>query len=274
MRPGTPPFLLFVARQGLKFRFLRPTPSPPPLPTAETCGAACGALLLIDSIIVVGSGLSYGDKQDMPITAEIVRITLKGTFLNQKWQSVQHFAPVGAAWLTADALAGAQAWWDNVKAAWRASVPANAGFTFDSVLFEEIGAGLGFGEYAIPAAEQLGTRTGTSGDFLPTFAAAGVKLTVGSRVTRPGQKRFPGGMEMDSTGSAWTAAYITIIDALADKYDTSLTLGAPVATGNLQPKVVRLAADGVTVVASQDVVGHVTNPNVTSQVSRKIGHGS
>lgn len=210
----------------------------------------------------------------MPITAGIVRITLKGTFLNQKWQSVQHFAPVGAAWLTADALGGAQAWWDNVKATWRAIVPSNAGFTFDSVLFEEIGAGLGFGEYAVPAGEQLGTRAGTSGDFLPTFVAAGVKLTVGSRVTRPGQKRFPGGMEQDSSGSAWTAGYITIIDALADKYDTSLTLGAPVATGNLQPKIVRIAADGVTVLASQDVVGHVTNPNVTSQVSRKIGHGA
>jgi len=210
----------------------------------------------------------------MAITAGIVRITLKGTFLNQKWQSVQMFAPVGAAWLTADALGGATAWWNHVKAAWRAIVPANASFTFDSVLFEEIGAGLGFGEYAIPIGEQLGTRSGTTGDFLPTFVAAGVKLTVGSRTTRPGQKRFPGGMEQDSTGSVWSAGYVTIIDALADFYDTSLTMGAPVATGNLVPQVVRLAGDGVTVVASQPVVGHVTNPNVTSQVSRKIGHGA
>lgn len=210
----------------------------------------------------------------MAITAGIVKITLRGTITGQRWQVGRYFAPVGAAWLTADAVGGAQAWWDNVKAAWRASVPAASSATFESVLFEEVGAGLAFGEYAIPVSEQLGTRAGATTDFLPSFNAAGVRLTVGTRVTRPGQMRIPGGLEQDQVGGTWVAGYVTLIDAIADKYDTQLTLGAPVATGNLTPKVVRLDVSGDVVVASQDIVGHVTNPNVTSQVSRKIGRGA
>lgn len=209
----------------------------------------------------------------MAITAGVVRITLIGTVAGQVWNSVQYFSPGGAAWLTADAAAGAQAWWDNVKTVWRALVPAASTFTFTSVRFEEIGAGLAFGEYAIPVGESLGTRVGTTTDFLPPFVAAGIRLTVGSRVTRPGQKRIPGALEEDTNGVTWTAAQVTRLNALADAYDTNLTLGAPVALGTLTPLVVRLAPDGLSVVASQSVIGHLVNSNVSSQVSRKIGHG-
>src|SRR5205085_1995801 len=51
------------------------------------------------------------------------------------------------------------------------------------------------------------------------------------------------------------------------------TLGAPVATGVMQPEVGKSVASGFPSVF-QDVTGKVVNSNVTSQVSRKIGRGA
>lgn len=210
----------------------------------------------------------------MAITATAVRITLRATWMSQTMITRMYYTPVGAAWLTADALAGAQAWWDNVKGAWRGLISSGGGAVFTSVLFEEIGGSLGFAEYAIPTAERVGTRS-TAGltQALPPFCAVGVRLTVATRVTRPGQKRFYGMFEEDQAEGVVSVGFNTLIDALAPKYSTQLTLGAPVATGNLTPVILRLAPDGVTIDAIQNVAGYVKNPNVTTQNSRKIGRG-
>jgi hypothetical protein len=211
----------------------------------------------------------------MPITAGVVKITLRYTLMGQRCQTMRTFRPVGAAWLTADAAQGAEAWWNHVKAAWRALSITGSSFTFQSVLFEEVGAGQGFGEYAVPTAEQGGTRAaGTLGQYLPPFNAVGVKFTVGTRATRPGQMRVPGPTEGDNSDGNVSAAFIALVDALADVYDTPITLGAPVALGTLQPLVVTFSADGSIVLEDQDIIGHVTNPVFTSQVSRRPGHGN
>jgi hypothetical protein len=38
--------------------------------------------------------------------------------------------------------------------------------------------------------------------------------------------------------------------------------------------VVTFSADGSIVLEDQDIIGHVTNPVFTSQVSRRPGHGN
>jgi hypothetical protein len=211
----------------------------------------------------------------MAITAGIVRITLRMTWLSQQVQTARDYEPIGAAWLTADAIQGAEAWWNHVKAAWRALAITAPIATFNSVLFEEQGGGGGFAEYAIPVAEQQGTRAaGTLGDFMPAFTAVGCKLTVATRATRPGQMRIPFAAEGDNSVGLVQPAFVALCNTLADLYDTQITLGAPVATGNLQPLVVTRQGSPPVIIDSQPIVGHVINPFFTSQVSRRPGHGS
>lgn len=210
----------------------------------------------------------------MAITASVVRITLKYTYLGQKCQTVQHYTPIGAAWLTADAIGGATAWWNDIKAAWRACIVTSSNFEFDTVLFEEIGGGGGFAEYAVPLAEKQGTRAvGSLGDWLAPFTAVGCKQVVGTRVTRPGQKRFPGAMEGDNQTGSVNTTYLALIDPLAAKYSTMQTMGAPVATGNLTPIVASYDAGGA-VIATQPITGYLLRTTFTTQVSRRQGHGN
>jgi hypothetical protein len=202
-----------------------------------------------------------------------LRITIRGQIIGQAFQNVAWYVTDGAAFLTADATAVGEAFWNDIKGVWRAAMLPSTGLTTDSILVSEVGPGGAFGEYAIPSGERQGTRVGGTGDFLPSFNAAGIRLVVATRTTRPGQKRIVGGLEGDAGGQQWLPAYLTLINNIAPKFAEPITLGAPVATGVLIPHVVRTNADGSAVLASQEITGWVTNTNVTSQVSRKVGRG-
>lgn len=169
----------------------------------------------------------------------------------------------------------AQAWWNHVKTAYRGIAALAWGPAFVSVKCAELGNPLGeYGEFGIPTVEKTGTRTNpTDADFLPNFNAAGVRLTVGTRITRPGQKRIPFLTQNDVLTNALQSGFITPLTALMDVMVANMTLGAPAAGVVLVPCVVGLNSDG-SIRASQFVTGYLINPRVTSQVSRKVGHGS
>jgi hypothetical protein len=188
---------------------------------------------------------------------------------------VQWYRATGAAFLTASPTAVAEAWWNDVKTVWRALIVNSIHFDFRTVFVrEDIKVGE-YGEYGIPVAEQKGTRpTGTLGDFLPPANAMGVRLTVGSGLTRPGQKRLPGIMEGDTTGRAFSAAFVTLAEDVAAKYSGNIILGAPVATGTLDPEIVRRNAATGAVETRQDITGFLINTVPTTQVSRREGNGS
>lgn len=168
----------------------------------------------------------------------------------------------------------AQAWWGHVKANYRALVNAGFGLAFQSVRVQELGNPDGeYGEYGIPSGEQSGTRTNPAdGEFQPSFMAAGVRLTVGTRLTRPGQKRFPFLTQSDANvnllGSTFTGLLVTLMDTMTQ----NITLGSPAAGVVLVPYVVSLNADS-TIRASQFVTGYKINPFLTTQNSRKAGKG-
>lgn len=212
----------------------------------------------------------------MAITGDALLITLRYEFLAQKCQTAQYYTPSGATFITANCDGVGNAWWQDVKDAWRDLINAASGdFLFKSVLVEEFNGSGGLGEYAIPIDEQLGTRPGgaTSG-FLPSYCACGVRLSVPTRNTRPGQKRFPGLIETDVLDNEITSDYIDLVEALSAKYDSAITLGAPVAAGLLTPIIIKYTGSPPAEAARQDVTGHVINSSVTSQVSRRKGHGS
>jgi hypothetical protein len=211
----------------------------------------------------------------MPIGIGVpLKITIEGELLGQTWNNVMWYTTDGAAFLTADATAVGQAYWNHIKVAWRAAMVDNPLYYRTlSVRVSEPGPTGAFGEYPIPALEQVGTRSVVGANPLPAFNAAGIRLAVATRTTRPGQKRIVGGLEVDQDVGVWNTGYLTLVNAIAPFFALPIVLGAPVATGALEPIVTRLSPAGDTVLAQQPVVGWVTNTYVTSQVSRKPGRG-
>lgn len=171
--------------------------------------------------------------------------------------------------ITAEAVG--EAWWDHVKADYRAITRSAPGFfEFTSVMVRQVDDPLGaLGEFAIPAGENTGTRTGVDdSEYLPPYTAAGVRLTVGSRATRPGQKRIPGLLEVDNENSALEDGLRAIVEDLIDTCINGVVLGAPALGMALDAQVFRKDNTGA-VTAHQPITGFVVNPYLTSQVSRK-----
>lgn len=211
----------------------------------------------------------------MGFSASHIEIALRYTNLGQQCQTARVYTWDGAAIAAASAAQVGEAWWNHYKAAWRGLAVAGIAYAqFTSVFVREVGGSLTYGEYAIPTAEQQGNRAGASTDILPSFMAVGVRLTVGTAVTRPGQMRVPFLLEQDSIQQSVQAPFLALCATLAALYSSNNILGAPVATGVLTPVVVRYGTDNNTVLASQNIVGHIENTFTTTQRSRRIGHGA
>ena len=209
------------------------------------------------------------------IPLQYLEIQFRYTYLNQRLLTRQYYQMGGAAFLTATPAQVAEAYWNDVKALWRSLFStASTVATQDALFVREVGGLQQYAEYPIPTAERVGTRAaGDDGEWVAPFMAAGVKLVVGSSVTRPGQKRISSMREGDITGNALITAHQTLVDNVADIFSTIRNLGAPVATGVLIPVVGGTEIDGDPTVWNE-ITGHVVNQFITSQVSRKIGHGN
>lgn len=175
---------------------------------------------------------------------------------------------------TVNAAQYGEAWWNHVKNNMRALSATGLGALFKSVKVAELGNSTGeYGEFAIPAGEQTGTRSApTDADAEAPFMSAGVRLTVATRATRPGQKRFGFITQHDSQNGSLGSAYQALLVTLMGTLTTNMTLGAPAAGVVLVPHVVSLNSDG-TIRASQTITGYRINPYVTTQNSRKFNVG-
>jgi hypothetical protein len=173
------------------------------------------------------------------------------------------------------AINAAEAWWNHVKTDYRALIVSGGGRNFNSVTVRELNNPTGdLAEFSIPSAEEGGTRSaGSLGAFLASFNAVGVRLTVGSRATRSGQKRIVGLTEGDVQGNDVSSGFIPLVENLMDTMTTHMILGAPSALVELSPIVCRKDITGA-VTASQPVTGYVVNPFLTTQNTRKFGRGA
>lgn len=202
-----------------------------------------------------------------------IEITMSMLFDSQICMNVWQYNVTAASVVTNPAQY-AEAWWDHVKATYRALIVTGAGAPFQSVIIRELNNPTGdLGEFAIPPSEQDGTRSaGSLGSFLAGFAAVGVRLSVASRATRPGQKRILGLTEGDVSGPLVGAGFVALVDSLMNVMTNPLVLGAPAVGAVFEPIVVRKDATGA-VTASQPVTGYVVDTVVTTQVSRRVGRG-
>lgn len=168
----------------------------------------------------------------------------------------------------------AEAWWNHVKTAYRGIFSSTYGAIFRTIKITELNNDAGdYAEFNVPLAEQTGTRSTGSTEAMPPFNAVGVRLTVGSRVTRPGQKRFGLLYEADQNGGNLTAGILTPVNTLMAVMTESMILGAPAATIVLNPIVARRDRATGFVTADQPIQGWLTNNRVTTQNTRKIGRG-
>lgn len=211
----------------------------------------------------------------MALAAGDIKVTYRGLWLGQVWNNVQWYRVEGIGSLVIDANDLGEALWNDMKVDFRAMMEVADGPTFEDILLQEPGASGAYGTFAIPTAEKSGTRTvATAGQALPPANAAGFRLTVGTRVTRPGQKRIVGATEADNNGLEWAAGYLSLLDTLAAHWASPLVMGSPAVGVALTPEIVRYDPVSKVVVARQDVTGYVVNTRPTTQVSRKWGRGS
>lgn len=203
----------------------------------------------------------------------LIEISLVGALASGKWYNVfqYQYAEVVTA---ASAAQIAEAWWNHVKTAYRALYASGAGNIFTEVKIQELNEAAGeYATFAIPIGEKVGTRaTPSPNTFTPSFLAQGVQLTVGTRLTRPGQKRLPIVYEADVEGDEVQSTWYNLVETWANVIDAPMVLGAPAATSVLQPIVCKKDSLGV-VQEYQQVIGHLTAIYATSQNSRKRGKG-
>lgn len=118
----------------------------------------------------------------------------------------------------------AQAFWDYVKGPWRAFVSNGFGDWFDRVVVDNVTNEVDFGIYSVVGAERQGTRA-TPTDFMGLMVAAALRLNVGTRLTRPGQKRFCPLYEGDQSAGNIVPGTQTLITAIGDKLDENIGFG-------------------------------------------------
>lgn len=203
-----------------------------------------------------------------------LKVDVRYRWANQKMQNVWWFR-VDELPAPATALEIAEGLWAQIGPDYRALAPSTSTDVFESVVVNEYEPADGeLAEYPIPPSEQAGTRSAAGlGDALPVFNAAGVRMVVTTRATRPGQKRFPFLYEADNVSGVLQAGYQALVENLLDQFLPFCLLGDPALNVKLVPQVVRLAANGV-IVAGQDITGYYVNPQITTQNSRKIGRGT
>lgn len=206
-------------------------------------------------------------------TGDLIEISMgMGGATVSQWNVWQYAA--SSTLVTATAAEVGEAWWNHVKGTYRGLVISGWGPVFKTVKVRQMNAPTGyFGEYVVPIGEQPGTRTPAgSGDPLPFFNAVGVRLSVATRATRPGQKRFWCLEDADAIGGSLQPGIVAAVNAHMAVMCTSLLLGVPTAALQLEPIVCREDVVG-NVTAHQDITGWVINSQVTSQVSRKPWRG-
>jgi len=211
----------------------------------------------------------------MPINADSkLRVVINSSLLAQQVENVLHYGITSTA---AISYAGfAQAFWDDIKATWRAATTITT--TALSIDVYDNTDPLGeFGSYAIPTAEQPGLNGADSG--APELAA-GFLFSVPSRLTKPGSMRLAGvrgsdvgagGFFIPATMVKYNALAANLLDGfnfglLAAGHANLLVYGAP------HPASVRFPARDTPVYQAVSAVS--VRPYSTTQNTRKYGRGA
>lgn len=200
---------------------------------------------------------------------DIIRITMKGTYLTQQVVNVYFFlidsitAPDVSLF---DVL-------DDFVTDFDDSVMGtlSSELTYSSVIVDNLTDGVSFDEYSFSIA---GVQPG---EPLASFYALGVKLSRSTKATRNGAKRYAGLPEnlVDGNQHSVAAGDITDIQSFLGTPRTYADYDGAGSTIVLRPVIVgrTLNVDGVyelDLSKINQISGAIVNPNVTTQNSRKV----
>lgn len=160
-------------------------------------------------------------------------------------------------------------------------MPGITGWQTDDVLHTSVYAKNLFNESEAYTELLSVSGTGGSSDIMTTFNAVGYQLIGDNAAVRDGAKRYAGIYEGAVTDGVITdPTQMGLLDDLADLLFAGLLVGLapdvflPVVVGRiLEGGVYRLPTTQGEAVVSQ-VIDSLWNPEVTSQVSRKVGRGA
>jgi hypothetical protein len=161
----------------------------------------------------------------------------------------------------------AEAFWDYISTQFRALIGTGFDNWFDRVDVLNVTDEIGFGTYTISGAERAGTRA-TTGDWMGRWIAFPLRLNVGTRLTRPGQKRFGSVFEGDQSGGTIGATALGIIQTLGDRLDDNIGFGL-LLDGEMQPVVYGLSTGEGVPVRVNPIVSTTAVAEMTSQRTRK-----
>lgn len=206
-----------------------------------------------------------------------LQIALEMRNIGQQTMNVWHYT-VNTSPQDIPVINVAEAWWNHVKAAYRAlAVAAYPQQSFVAVHVKDADNPAGeAASWNIPVGETVGTRAtpASENNILPPYIAATAKLGVATRATRSGSKRFPFLLEVDQTNGTLAAGFVTLVNAVLTAAATVVLLGAPAALMELTPVVRGVGATNPPVVTYQPITSYAVNLNASTQNSRKIGRGA
>lgn len=207
----------------------------------------------------------------MSFSASLIEVQVRYSLFGKPNMNRQFHTWDGAAVAAATPEQVGEAFWNDVKVRMRAIMPnATDQMFFTEVFVREVSPSGVYGAYAVPVGERAGTRGAVSAaNIMPSSNAGSVKQTVGSSTTKPGGKRHSPLLDTDvEANQVLGAAYLALLDDWAEAWCDVHVLGAPVATGVLEPVIVRFTGDTPT--AWQAVTGWSLKNLVSTQLTRKV----
>ena len=204
----------------------------------------------------------------LPTTGDILEIVDRQTTNPDVALNVYHYR-LESGILVIDAADIAEFWWNDCNIVIRELQTSSIDHI--RVTCRNIDNSAQYGEYLVPPAEQGGTY-GT-GDTQARQAAAGIAFRPVTPDVRAGQKRIAGVPEAGSgQWGLWDSVYLGRMTDYADHLSSQLNSLAPAFV--LVPVIVGLPNDDRPTRVEVEIAGHVLNPYVTSQNTRKIGRGA
>lgn len=206
-------------------------------------------------------------------SGHVAEFSVMGQIYGQTWMNTWTYLSV--VWPNSvTAEQAAEAYWNHAKTAYRALMSADFFDAFLAVKVRDLTDQTGdYATYGIPLAERAGSRTPPGGQPMPPFVAGSARLNVGSRLTRPGSKRFAGIYEADVDTGYITTTYRALIQGVLTALADNVVLGAPAATTSLDPCITKRHPETGALLAYQLVTSTTINAAATSQNTRKIGRG-
>lgn len=204
---------------------------------------------------------------------DVIRLVDYSTYFGQQCLNVYYFQLGNA--VLGNFIDYAARWWENVGPTIRAV--QNNGVFHTKVTVENVSSGIDIAEYSIPAAEGNGTRVPASAEQrMSPFVALGVRLSVSTRFTRGGYKRYVGMNEPDwgEYGVGPIAATMqTALNNLVAALPQSVLVSSPAQNSLLIPVIARIGVDGL-VAQFNAISGAKAAEALTTQNTRKVGRGS